>query len=98
MAIFAIIAVPGGNTANLPQAIARAYPEDFLQLSDGAWLVAAEGPARSVSDRIGITDPGPGGGREGNAVVIGIADYHGWAGSNVWSWIKAKWEATARAG
>lgn len=90
MAIFAIIAQPGANAEKLPGAIARAYPSANLQLHEKAWLVAAKGTSKEVSDNLGVTD-----GSNGSAVILETQSYFGRANPNIWSWIKTQWEATA---
>jgi hypothetical protein len=88
MAIFAIIAQPSSGPDNLESAIARAYKDNFLQLGAGNWLVADSVTSKEVSDKLGVTD-----GKNGSAVVIEVASYYGRASTNIWSWVKNKWEA-----
>ena len=89
MAIFTVISQPGKNSHMLPGVIAKLYPNSHYQLSESAWLVAAAGTATEVSNKIGISD-----GQNGSALVLEISDYFGRANSNIWTWIKNKWEAT----
>lgn len=88
MAIFAITLQPGPNGEQLPKSITDAVGEtNVLQISDGTWLVAAQGTAQDLSTRIGITE-----GHAGSAVVLEVASYYGRANPAIWSWIKANWE------
>jgi hypothetical protein len=88
MSIFAIISQSGGQPAQLESAIAQAYKDDFLAIGPGNWLIASEGTAKEVSDKLGIST-----GKVGSALVIEFAAYYGRANTNIWAWIKNKWEA-----
>jgi Zn-dependent M28 family amino/carboxypeptidase len=87
MAIFAVIQQPGDNGTKLPDAVAAAYGQTSYVVQDGVWLVAGQGTAQDVSNKIGITD-----GAAGAAVVLEAASYFGRANPAIWSWIKANWE------
>ena len=52
------------------------------------WLIAAEGTAREVSDKLGITGVEPP--LIGSSVVFGISGYFGRASSEMWEWIATK--------
>lgn len=67
--------------------IAANYPNDHLSLQPGEWLVADEGTAQTVSEKIGVgfTDP------KNAALVVGVSNYFGRQPPEVWDWIKAKW-------
>ena len=86
MAIFLVIAQPNPNNSKLPAAIERAFPESYLKIADNAWLVSGAGPAKAVSDKLGISPDGASGG----AIVSEVTDYYGRASTNIWAWIKAK--------
>lgn len=91
MAIYAIIALPGPSTAKLPDAIRTAYPDAFHKLTDAAWLVAGDGSAKDVSDKVGITGQDS---PNGSAIVVEMASYYGRGNPAIWSWVKNNWEAT----
>lgn len=93
MTIFVIIAQPNPHSPKLPGAIQTSFPDGFIQLSDDAWLVASSGSASALSDKLGISN-----GENGAAVVMEMAGYYGRASTNIWSWIKEKWEATSSSG
>lgn len=90
MTIFAIIGQPGENSENLPAAVAREFPASHLEIAPRTWLIAAAGTPIEVSNRLGVTD-----GTNGSAVVLEVTGYYGRASTNIWNWIKAKWEATS---
>jgi hypothetical protein len=86
MGVFAVIAQPNVNMARLQEAIRQ---HDNLPLGDKVWLVAATRmTAKEVSERLGITD-----GESGPAVVLDVSDYYGFAGTDIWGWMKSRFEA-----
>jgi hypothetical protein len=92
MAIFAVIYQPSETVDKLTLAISNSYPDSYIKVLDGAWLVAQAGSAQDVASKLGIAD-----GSNGAALVLEVASYHGRANPNIWTWIKAKWEATSGA-
>jgi hypothetical protein len=71
----------------LGQAISESFPGNFYPIERGKWLVVAEGTAREISDRIGITsDPH----KVPSGMVFAASGYYGRASSEVWEWIAAK--------
>jgi len=90
MAIFVVIGLPRPNPAALGAAITAAFPSDFRLLREDAWLIAAKGSAQELSETLGVTD-----GRNGVAVIVQASGYFGRGPTDIWSWIKAKWEATS---
>ncbi|HTT80937.1 MAG TPA: hypothetical protein VMF86_14775 [Stellaceae bacterium] len=92
MTIFAIL-LPAPNE-RLVGAIAKAYPNDHLRLSDTQFLVSSAGTAMEVSARIGVADPAaPQAPSAGSAVIFATTSYYGRAPAPVWDWIKAKLES-----
>lgn len=85
--IIAVIAGPG-NEAALETRI-KANPDRYIQLhsATGQWLIAAEGTAQELSDRLGITSDEPDGIKR--AVVFAVAGYWGREPNNIWEWIVA---------
>lgn len=87
MAVFAIIKQPGTHSDKLGPAVAQTYPLHHYDLGGGAWLVAAVGTAKDISDRLGVTD-----GTNGSAVIVEAASYYGFANPAIWTWIKSNWD------
>ena len=83
MALFAIMIA---SDAQLAPALEAAYPQKYLQVGPGQWLVASSGTAIDVSTALGIT-----GGRNGGGVVVSVSGYYGRASTGIWEWIKANW-------
>jgi hypothetical protein len=89
MGVFAVIAQPNVNMPKLQDAITREFRQDNLRLGDKVWLVATKGKtAREVSEALGITD-----GASGPAVVLDVSDYYGFASTDIWGWMKSRFEA-----
>jgi hypothetical protein len=91
MAIFAVIKQPSPNPVALAQAVTRAFPGSHYVLSDSAWLIAAQGTAIEVSQKLGL----PAADSPAAAVVIEVGSYYGRANPAIWTWIKTNWEASA---
>jgi hypothetical protein len=83
MTVFAIIAPSDSEEIN--QAVATVFPNNYLKMAPGQWLVAGTGTAKDVSDRLGISE-----GKIPNAIVFTIAGYYGRAATNIWEWIALK--------
>ena len=91
MSVFAIIAQPNVNLPVLEAAIAHAFSQDHLRLGDKEWLVAAKRKtAKEVSEALGITD-----GASGPAIVLDVSDYYGFAGTDIWGWMRSRFEANS---
>ena len=90
MTVYIVVSQPNPNEAKLPEGIATAFPDNFLQISDKVWLVDSKEPVGEVSKKLGVAD-----GTNGGAVITSIGAYQGRANPNIWNWIKSKWEATA---
>jgi hypothetical protein len=85
--IFALVAV--NNPVALGPIIERLFPDDYLLVAPGQWLVADEGTAQSVSEKIGVNGPNPV--TTSTVLVLSISGYFGRLNPNVWEWIRAKW-------
>ena len=89
MSIFVVFRV--GEPDKLKAAIEDNYPDNFLEVAVGQWLVSAKGTAKEISDKLGITNderkPGitP-------AMVVKSDGYYGRAAGNIWEWMKVKIE------
>ncbi|MCK1517263.1 hypothetical protein IVB22_33125 [Bradyrhizobium sp. 190] len=80
----------------LPAAVAREFPDAHKPLANNNWLVAGKGTAQDISAKLGITNPKePTSSAIGTVMVLEVGSYYGRAASDVWDWIKAKWEATS---
>jgi hypothetical protein len=94
MPIFVILPQNSDAQAKLPAAVSKAYPDAHKKLADHNWLVAGKGTAQEVSANLEITlkdnSPGP----TGTTIVFEVASYYGRATTDIWDWVKAKWEAT----
>ncbi|MEO8925901.1 MAG: hypothetical protein ABI306_01945 [Caulobacteraceae bacterium] len=90
MAIFAIISQPSPNGEKLAGAIKAAFDDAVYDVGNGVWLVSGRGPAREISDRIGITN-----GENGSGIILELASYFGRANPAIWTWIQANWETSA---
>jgi hypothetical protein len=87
MGIFVVFCV--GNVAAVRRALQKILPENHLEVADGQFLVASQGTAMDLSNRLGITD-----GENGSAIVFTMGSYYGRASTNIWDWIKSKAEST----
>jgi hypothetical protein len=74
--------------APLEDSIKATFPGNFFSMGRSQWLVAAEGTAREVSDKLKITGVEPPG--ITSSVVFSVSGYFGRASSEVWEWIAAK--------
>jgi hypothetical protein len=76
------------NIDSLASAVAKGFPDAHYELGDGVWLVAGNGTASDISDKLGITPNA----ENGTGVVIEAASYYGRANPAIWTWIKDNWE------
>lgn len=67
--------------------------DDSILVAPGQWLVADEGTAQNVSNKLGITITPPSADftPTSTAIVVAVSGYFGRIGANVWEWVKAKW-------
>jgi hypothetical protein len=62
----------------------REFPRDHFDSGYGTWLLSADrATAKSVSDRLGISD-----GTNGSGVVVRVRDYFGRAPDAIWEWLE----------
>jgi hypothetical protein len=85
MAIFVLFGT--SNPLGVDEAIRVHFPKDSLKVQDGEWLISAEGTAKDVSDKLGISQGTPSGG-----IVVSISGYFGRTNPNTWEWIRTKWQ------
>ena len=87
-AVFVVLSQHPNMDEHLDAAIKEKFPGNFFFMGRAQWLVAAEGTAREVSDKLGITGVEPP--RVVSTVVFGVAGYYGRASSEMWEWVAAK--------
>lgn len=85
MGVFVIFNV--SNAEAVRKAVNDAYSADFLEVAPGQFLIATNGTAMDVSNRLQITD-----GKNGSAIVFSMGNYYGRTSTNTWDWIKTKAE------
>lgn len=83
MIVFAVLAKP--ENTDVEAAVSLAFPNDHLKVAPGQYLVAARTTAVDVSNTLGITN-----GAKGTAIVLSTSSYYGWAGNDIWEWLKVK--------
>lgn len=88
MAVFAVIHQPDGDPGTIDAALNKKFKDNVFRLTGDAWLVAAKGTAKEVSEDIGFGNSGG----PGSAIVIELGSYFGYTQKNVWEWISKKWE------
>jgi hypothetical protein len=89
MPVFVVIS--HHENTKLEEAIHANFENDYFKLNSTSWVVAsADASVEEVSRRLGILEKGA-----ASAVVFQIAAYYGRYGVNLWTWIKAKWEASS---
>lgn len=84
--IFAIIGAE--PTQAIERAIKAKFPDDYLEVGTGQWLVADEGTSVSVTQKLGLADKDH---PTGSALVLAVSSYYGRKGPVVWEWIRSKW-------
>jgi hypothetical protein len=88
--VIASAPTPGGSgyDLRLASAVLTKFPNAFIQIAPGQWLVSAKGKtAQEISDQLGLTD-----GTIGSGIVFAISGYYGRAANNIWEWIAANWQ------
>lgn len=89
MAIFLI--VPIANTQMIEHELDSLKTQgklDFIKLPTSGFAVSYSGTSQELSNLTGVTE-----GTTGTAVVAAISSYYGRAPTNIWEWIKSRWEA-----
>lgn len=85
MSIFVIFRV--SEPEKVKAALEASFPDNYLEVADGQFLVVSGLSAEAVSDKLKISD-----GVNGNGMVFAMGSYFGRASTNIWDWIKAKAE------
>jgi hypothetical protein len=83
MIIFAVL-TPGENP-KLEAALSEHFPNEYLKVATGQYLVAGRSTVIDVSNILGITD-----GTNGTGIIFSTSAYYGRASTNTWDWIKVK--------
>lgn len=83
MSVFVVFS-PGPNPA-LEATIQEKFVDDYMVVSEGQWLVAGDGIAKDISDKLGIST-----GAVGNAIVVTVGGYFGYANNVIWEWLALK--------
>ena len=90
MASFSVISLSGYNPELAAKIVAAYGPANSLLVSSNCWLVADNAiTTKEVSDKLEITKDG-GGGVVGQAIVLRIESFFGFAASNIWERLNAK--------
>jgi hypothetical protein len=88
MAIFLII--PTGDSSGIKNSLVSHKSSDaveFYALPKDEFIVFYSGTCKEISDILGISD-----GSSGTAVVAKIDSYYGRASTDIWEWIKSRWD------
>lgn len=86
MGVFIVTRVPAtADRRPLGEAVETAFPGQNYRLGEHGYLVAAEGTAREVSDKLGLSE-----GKTQSAMVAAVFDYYGWGDRNLWAWIESR--------
>jgi hypothetical protein len=89
MAIFLIVPIADPHLIERALESLRAGGKlDFLQLPESGFAVSYSGTTEELSTLAGISE-----GTSGTGVVAAISSYYGRAPTNIWDWIKSRWEA-----
>jgi hypothetical protein len=86
-ALFVVFSNQPGMDALLEKSVKEQFPNNYFEMGRNRWIVAGEGTARAISDKLGITGDNH---TIGSSVVFGISGYFGRASSEMWEWIATK--------
>lgn len=91
MSIFAVLSRQVNS--KLEAEIKEKFPNDYYKLSDNQWLLCAGGTSIDISKTLGIADPDKKeAGVMGTALVFAVSSYYGFETTDLWDWLKVKWE------
>lgn len=84
--IFAVIAVD--NPGKLSPIIAAQFPDSFLLVGEGQWLLVAPSTmtTQEVSNQISVSVEES----VSSAIILSVNSYFGRASLNTWEWLTAK--------
>jgi hypothetical protein len=83
MLLFAIM-TPGDN-AGLQAALNTHFPENYLKVGLGQYIVASKSTVVDVSNTLGITQ-----GINGTGIIVAVSAYYGRTDQNIWEWMRVK--------
>jgi hypothetical protein len=87
MAIY--VALPRNQAARdgIASKIQEVFPDNYLLMDSGAWLLSGTGTSNEIATRLGIlAEGGP------SVIILAITGYSGRAPTTVWEWLKIKME------
>ena len=88
--VYAVLTSRTDSDARIEEALKAQFPTDIYAIGRGQWLVAFEGTARELFERIS-----PGESPFAGTVVFGVGGYFGRASRDMWEWIANKLGATS---
>ena len=90
MGIFTVTARED-SSSQLEAVIKAKFPNDYYQIMPHQWFISTEGTAIKLAETLGVLEEtGP-----GSALVLTISSYHGRWTTDLWDWLKAKWEQSS---
>jgi hypothetical protein len=84
MAVFAIIGIDG--LPIIGPKVVEQFADNYYVLTPTVWLVSDPGTARSVGDKITLSNGALG----ASALVVPVGVYFGWGPKGAWDWINTK--------
>ncbi len=88
MAIFLLVPIEGKENIKSALIANQKNGVDFIALPHDEFFISYAGTSKELSDILGITD-----GSAGTGVIAAISSYYGRAPTNIWDWVKSRWEA-----
>lgn len=91
MSIFIITAGNYSERESVSSAISKAFPEQYMQIGDCAWLVDGKEitNAIDISGRLGVLEQTHAG-DIGTYIVNVFNGYYGYHNNDVWQWLRAR--------
>lgn len=89
MAIFLIVPIANPHLIERElETLKGSGKVDYIKLPTSGFAVSYSGTSQELSNLTGISE-----GTTGTGVVAAISSYYGRAPTNIWDWIKSRWEA-----
>lgn len=88
--VFAVLTSRNDMDVRLEGVLKSEFPSDFYVIGRGQWLVAFEGTAKELYEKISPAESPFAG-----TVVFGVGGYFGRASRDMWEWIANKLGATS---
>jgi hypothetical protein len=88
--IFTVVVAQQPIPPDFTTALTTKFADDYLWVAPNVCLVAGKGTAQDISNALGISE-----GTTASGIVSAMGSYYGRAPTNVWEWVKAKWEQTS---